>query len=549
MDQLKKDHPAAPKMLSQPRVLGLLWTYAHTGVLDEPDLVSALQAITDSADAAQALASAVRLEAWQSVREDRQVHFDLLRLQAEMEGANREDHAALLDRVEDTLAAVEARLPVAALAEDAPDDQRGFLCWLIDAFEYVKTAGMGTTQHLQLPLAEIFVSPRGIREPAPGMKWATREEQQLAVLAERVRGGELSAEEYEAQLDRLGVEQPAPPSPTPVSVPRVLAEADLTLVLGDPGTGKTTLLRYLALQHAQALLGGSPAATEEFGHAFLPLYVRAGDFARSSERQRGLGAFIPSFLSDTMECPVDREHLQRLITTNLRAGRCVVLIDGLDEVSSAAERIGVVEAIAHFVIAQQPRGNRFVCTSRISGYAAAPLPPAFAAVRLLEMDDASIEHFLRLYVPAMERTEAAAKSPEILERDAKRTIRGLVAAFANNPGVRRLAANPLLLTALLLVHRTQGGLPERRVDAYKAVADALGRTWRANQGIPETELPDERRLTQWLTALAEWMHAHRPEGSATLRDLIGILGPRWSKLNGNGGTTVSSPRPTPPAPT
>jgi hypothetical protein len=105
-----------------------------------------------------------------------------------------------------------------------------------------------------------------------------------------------------------------------------------------------------------------------------------------------------------------------------------------------------------------------------------------------------------------------------------------VAAFAKSLGVRRLAANPSLLTAVLLVDRTHGNLPERRVDAYKAVTDALGRTWRANQGVPEAELPDERRLTQWLTRLADWMHDCRPEGSAKLGDLLGVLGPLWAKL-------------------
>jgi hypothetical protein len=207
-----------------------------------------------------------------------------------------------------------------------------------------------------------------------------------------------------------------------------------------------------------------------------------------------------------------------------------VLIDGLDEVMSATGRAGVIDSITSFVIAQQPRGNRIVCTSRISGYAAAPLPHTFTALRLLEMDNASIKRFLDGYVPAIERSEAPDKTAALISQDAQRTITELLAAFRDTPGIRRLAANPLLLTALLLVHRTMGSLPERRVDAYKAVVDALGRTWRAKQGVPEAELPDERQLTEWLTVLAAWMHAERPEGSATLSDLLKLLGPRWADM-------------------
>lgn len=236
-------------------------------------------------------------------------------------------------------------------------------------------------------------------------------------------------------------------------------------------------------------------------------------------------------MTGTLHCPIDRERLDRLIGENLRAGRCLLLIDGLDEISSASDRAHVVERVTSFVATHQPCGNRFVCTSRISGYAAAPLPSSFTGVRLLEMDDEAIARFLRGYVPAIERAESADKAESIISQDAERTIHLLLAAFAQSPGVRRLAANPLLLTALLLVHRTHGNLPQRRVDAYKAVADALGHTWRAYQGIPETELPDERLLSGWLTRLAEWMHAERPEGSVTLRDLLEILGPSWAQLN------------------
>jgi NACHT domain len=411
-------------------------------------------------------------------------------------------------------------------------DEREFLVWLIDRFSFLQTAGIGTTKHLQLKLREVFVDAQALREQYAGVKWHTRSQEQRALMEDRLRNREISEEEYEALLDRLSLEYDVlgDTSPELVSITEAVRSADRVLVLGDPGTGKTTLLRHLALSHAQALLDGSMNVAAELGQARLPLYVRAGDFARSDQRNAGLGAFIAPFMCGALECPVERGKLEPLIAMALRAGRCLVLLDGLDEVTSAADRANVVTNIADFVVGHHPRGNRFVCTSRVSGYAAAPLPPEFAAVRLVEMDDPAIERFLRLYVLAIERAEAPSKNPAVIQRDADRTVDELLDAFRNSPGVRRLAANPLLLTALLLVHRTHGALPERRVDAYKAVTDALGHTWRAKQGVPEAELPDERRLTLWLTRLADWMHAHRPEGSATLRDLLEQWGPLWAKL-------------------
>src|SRR5262249_35393228 len=84
----------------------------------------------------------------------------------------------------------------------------------------------------------------------------------------------------------------------------------------------------------------------------------------------------------------------------------------------------------------------------------------------------------------------------------------------------------------VLVHCARGRLPHRRVEAYVEVCDALGRTWRSVQGVPEADLPDERMLTKWLTQLGAWIHEHRPEGSATKRELLEVLGPLWANHHG-----------------
>jgi hypothetical protein len=428
------------------------------------------------------------------------------------------------------------RLALAQVAATRSDtaskiDELELLEWVRNRFSFLPTAGIGSTEHVQLELGEVFVEPRGLHERRAGRKWSTRAEEQAAVLAERLRNQEITHTDYEVLLDRLDLQEGAGEHPKePVKISELIRGADRVVVLGDPGTGKTTLLRYLALRHACLLLDGEAQVSPELGLARLPLYLRAGDFSRAGRRETGLRAFITPFLSETMQCPVAAERIEQIVERALRAGRCLILIDGLDEVTSPQDRTSVVASITEFVGAQQPRGNRIVCTSRISGYSAAPLAAEFVAVRLLEMDDATIKRFLGRYVPALERVEAPGKDPALSDQDARRTVNTLLEALRTTPGVQRLAANPLLLTALLLVHRTRGALPERRVDAYKAVTDALGHTWRVKQGVPETDLPDERRLTLWLMRLAAWMHRKRPEGSATLRDLLEQWGPLWADL-------------------
>jgi len=164
-------------------------------------------------------------------------------------------------------------------------DELELLEWLGGHHEYLRTTGIGTTQHLQLPLADVFVAPRALRERRAGTKWGTRVEKERAVLDERLRTGEIAHDEYEALLDRFGVvERDVRVSPEPVAVDDVLREADRVVILGDPGTGKTTLLRYLALRHARALLDDDEVTIRgELGAARLPRTQRAG-ISRGDDR-------------------------------------------------------------------------------------------------------------------------------------------------------------------------------------------------------------------------------------------------------------------------
>ena len=169
---------------------------------------------------------------------------------------------------------------------------------MVARFRFLATAGIGSAQHHQLPLDTVFVEARAHREQYAGVRWSSRSDEQRALLRERLRSGEIGSEEYEALLDRLGIDHAAREDSkqdiTPVT--QLIGDAKRAVVLGEPGSGKTTLLRYLALRHAQTLLSGSRHVSQHLGLARIPLYIRAGDFARSQQRDAGFRAFIaPSF--------------------------------------------------------------------------------------------------------------------------------------------------------------------------------------------------------------------------------------------------------------
>ena len=67
--------------------------------------------------------------------------------------------------------------------------------------------------------------------------------------------------------------------------------------------------------------------------------------------------------------------------------------------------------------------------------------------------------------------------------EAARERAELLESVDRNPGVRQLAANPLLLTILALMKRQGVTLPERRVELYQKYIETLLRQWNLSRGL------------------------------------------------------------------
>ena len=153
----------------------------------------------------------------------------------------------------------------------------------------------------------------------------------------------------------------------------------------------------------------------------------------------------------------------------LKEGRCLVLLDGLDEVGDAAQRACVAQMVSAFIKHYGPAGNHFGLASRPRGYdeVAIHLPrPIVCEVQRLtpECRDQLVTNLLKVLEP-----DARLRQEE---------TPALLADMRAKAKVDELSLIPLFCTTLVLVYKYRSAtLPERRVDVYKELVDLLLGFW------------------------------------------------------------------------
>ena len=314
------------------------------------------------------------------------------------------------------------------------------------SFLFVKPAGSRGQTPLDAELETVFV-PLQVEDPETDRK-------------KDARKGRGRPDEMAGELER----------PEPIAINEVLARYPVFLLKGPPGSGKTTLLRHLAVcfmrGQAAERLGWS-------GPALLPILAPLRNFGRYLNEHRATCINpAPRALRQFIEDYFAEYELQLpggFFYDRLQEGRCLVLLDGLDEVGDAAQRACVAQMVSAFIKHYAPAGNRFGLASRPRGYdeVAIHLPrPVVCAVQRLtpEGRDQLVTNLLKVLEP-----------DDRLRREETPTLLADMRAKAK---VDELSLIPLFCTTLVLVYKYRSAtLPERRVDVYKELVDLLLGFW------------------------------------------------------------------------
>jgi energy-coupling factor transporter ATP-binding protein EcfA2 len=235
-------------------------------------------------------------------------------------------------------------IPVVPASADAEAQAtHNYLSFLYTRYKHLDFKGMGMADRvpLQLPVADMYVPLKARIELPEGETWS----HEL-----RLAGRKMTKAEAENIGKRFSGPQP---------VLDLLKRYTGLVILGDPGAGKTTFLKYLTV--LLALDRGAELGLDRRLPVLVPLSAYATALA---QQDVSLQAFMGDYYrSRGIDLPVDR-----MIDRAMAEGRALIMFDGLDEVQQLAQRTLVVQRVEEFFDFQRQRGNKFILTSRIVGY-------------------------------------------------------------------------------------------------------------------------------------------------------------------------------------
>ena len=229
------------------------------------------------------------------------------------------------------------------------------------------------------------------------------------------------------------------------------------IVLGKPGIGKTTFLKYLAIQCSEY----------NFHSNKVPIFITLKDFAEF-ENHPSLALYINHLL-----CPYGIVNPQ--IMQVLKHGRAMILLDGLDEVREE-DSYRILKQIRD--LSNQFPTNQFIISCRISGREYTF--KHFTEVEVTDFNEQQIISFVTKWFAAADPVKGGRFIQKLKE----------------NESIQELANNPLLLTLLCLVFEDSADFPTNRSELYKQGIDLLLKRWDKNKSIERSQVYKKLAIQQ-----------------------------------------------------
>jgi predicted NACHT family NTPase len=259
-------------------------------------------------------------------------------------------------------------------------------------------------------------------------------------------------------FDRFGLSKI---SQEPVLGLEVVVKYPKLMVLGKPGSGKTTFLQAIAINCSE----GSILSDK------LPIFISLKSFAEYYQNNSGVSLFGYIY-HEWVNCQIVEPEL----TNIFQNGQALIMLDSLDEVPEESSD-KIITEINNFT--NKFYKNQIIITCRIA--AKSYKFKDFTEVEIADLSKQQITTFAyQWFVAAANMSFVKGKSL------AEQFINKL--ELPENLQIRELATTPLLLSITCLVFHSLGDFPKLRFELYKQGIELLLVRWDETRGIKRDDI-------------------------------------------------------------
>jgi len=287
--------------------------------------------------------------------------------------------------------------------------------------------------------------------------------------------------------------------PKEISFETFLTHLHRTVVLGDPGGGKSTLSQQichdLSKNYEKRPIGG---------RLLTPVLVVLREYSSKKNEE---GVSIVEFMERevTSKYQLSKKPPSGAFEYLLNNGHLFVIFDGLDELVDPSHRREISKDIESFcnLFSSVPA----LVTSRIVGYEQAPLSPdTFETYKITPFNEEQVFDYVKKWFD----------NDSTLTPDEKKSK---INSFMKESSiVSDLRSNPLMLALMCTLYKGAGFIPRNRTQVYEKCSEMLLERWDPSRGVwVPLSIPEPRFLISYL---ANWIYSDESLQSGVPENLL-----------------------------